>query len=301
MWQRVWHVTQNVRKYENTGLERSSAHQRQRCWCLLYISCMCFFSPLFSFYLTNESFRLLTMTTTASTGEKVQRNGHDESPRDVNIFHVSWYVFFFFFSFFHSILLTKALDYLQWQRWHQQEGKGKDMGMMMIPDVLVSQTSYSRASSYTCSRLRDLRDVGHHTWIWFCSFPAIFRTGACWVAPVGGAFQKDTIEYQFCQVLFQILNGLPVNESVRTHINSIFNYMLHILQHESHDNEENGVTTSTGGKVQGLGNGHDDSPRDVHYWHYYYMPLNYLQSYLYLWLWSHWSHICCPSQCHMHL
>jgi hypothetical protein len=48
------------------------------------------FSPLFSFYFTNESFRLLTMTMTmtASTGGKVQGNGHDKSPRDVNVVHV---------------------------------------------------------------------------------------------------------------------------------------------------------------------------------------------------------------------
>ena len=53
------------------------------------------------------------------------------------------------------------------------------------------------------------------------------------------AFQKDSADYQFRRVLFEILNRLPVNESVRTHVNSIFNCMLHILRH---DNEENGVT-----------------------------------------------------------
>ena len=55
------------------------------------------------------------------------------------------------------------------------------------------------------------------------------------------AFQKDTVDYQFRQVLFEILNHLPVNESIQTHVNSIFNCMLHhdILRH---DNEENGVT-----------------------------------------------------------
>lgn len=53
------------------------------------------------------------------------------------------------------------------------------------------------------------------------------------------AFQKDTVDYSFRRVLFEILNRLPVNESVRTHVNSIFNCMLHILRH---DNEENGVT-----------------------------------------------------------
>lgn len=53
------------------------------------------------------------------------------------------------------------------------------------------------------------------------------------------AFQKDTVDYQFRRVLFEILNRLPVHESVKTHVNSIFNCMLHILRH---DNEENGVT-----------------------------------------------------------
>ena len=53
------------------------------------------------------------------------------------------------------------------------------------------------------------------------------------------AFQKDTVDYQFRRVLFEILNRLPVHESVRTHVNSVFNCVLHVLRH---DNEENGVT-----------------------------------------------------------
>ncbi|KAF8165306.1 hypothetical protein B0H34DRAFT_232712 [Crassisporium funariophilum] len=53
------------------------------------------------------------------------------------------------------------------------------------------------------------------------------------------AFQKDTVEYQFRRVLFEILNRLPVNDAVRSHVNSIFSCMLHILRH---DNEENGAT-----------------------------------------------------------
>ena len=65
-----------------------------------------FFPPLFSFYFTNESFRLLTMTMTASTGEKVQGNGHNDSPRDVNnveLFTSLGMCFFFpFFSFYFT-------------------------------------------------------------------------------------------------------------------------------------------------------------------------------------------------------
>lgn len=53
------------------------------------------------------------------------------------------------------------------------------------------------------------------------------------------AFQKDTVDYQFRRVLFDILNRLPINESVRTNVNSVFNCVQHVLRH---DNEENGVT-----------------------------------------------------------
>lgn len=51
--------------------------------------------------------------------------------------------------------------------------------------------------------------------------------------------QKETMEYQFRRVLFEILNRLPVNEAVRVHFDSVFACMLHVLRH---DNEENGST-----------------------------------------------------------
>lgn len=53
------------------------------------------------------------------------------------------------------------------------------------------------------------------------------------------SFQKDTLEYQYRRILFEILNRLPVNESVRVHVPLIFGCMLHVLRH---DNEENGAT-----------------------------------------------------------
>jgi transformation/transcription domain-associated protein len=53
------------------------------------------------------------------------------------------------------------------------------------------------------------------------------------------SFQKDTLEYQYRRILFDILNRLPVNESVRVHVPLIFGCMLHVLRH---DNEENGAT-----------------------------------------------------------
>ncbi|KAF8621580.1 hypothetical protein AX15_007606 [Amanita polypyramis BW_CC] len=53
------------------------------------------------------------------------------------------------------------------------------------------------------------------------------------------SFQKESLEYQFRRVLIEIVHRLPFNEAVRSHINAIFNCMLHVLRH---DNEENGVT-----------------------------------------------------------
>ncbi|KDR83700.1 hypothetical protein GALMADRAFT_236040 [Galerina marginata CBS 339.88] len=55
------------------------------------------------------------------------------------------------------------------------------------------------------------------------------------------AFQKDTLEYQFRRVQFEILNRLPVNEAFRNLIPAVFSCMLHIVRH---DNEENGGTAS---------------------------------------------------------
>ncbi|KAF8974524.1 hypothetical protein BDZ97DRAFT_2053099 [Flammula alnicola] len=53
------------------------------------------------------------------------------------------------------------------------------------------------------------------------------------------AFQKDTLEYQFRRVLFEILNRLPVSESIRVHIGAIFSCMIHVIRN---DNEDNGQT-----------------------------------------------------------
>ncbi|RDB22695.1 Transcription-associated protein 1 [Hypsizygus marmoreus] len=53
------------------------------------------------------------------------------------------------------------------------------------------------------------------------------------------ALHKDTVEYQFRRVLMEIINRLPVNETIRPHVTPLFNCMLYILRH---DNEENGVT-----------------------------------------------------------
>ncbi|KAF9453072.1 FAT-domain-containing protein [Macrolepiota fuliginosa MF-IS2] len=53
------------------------------------------------------------------------------------------------------------------------------------------------------------------------------------------AFSKDTPEYAFRRVLLEILNRLPVSESLRPHAQTIFNCMLHVIRH---DNEENGTT-----------------------------------------------------------
>jgi transformation/transcription domain-associated protein len=53
------------------------------------------------------------------------------------------------------------------------------------------------------------------------------------------SLQKEAMEYQFRRVLIEIVHRLPFNETVRSHVNAIFNCMLHVLRH---DNEENGVT-----------------------------------------------------------
>jgi transformation/transcription domain-associated protein len=53
------------------------------------------------------------------------------------------------------------------------------------------------------------------------------------------AFSKDTSEYAFRRVLLEILNRLPVSESLRSHMPTIFSCMLHVIRH---DNEENGTT-----------------------------------------------------------
>lgn len=53
------------------------------------------------------------------------------------------------------------------------------------------------------------------------------------------SLQKESMEYQFRRVLIEIIHRLPFNEAVRSHVNVIFNCMLHVLRH---DNEENGVT-----------------------------------------------------------
>lgn len=53
------------------------------------------------------------------------------------------------------------------------------------------------------------------------------------------AFSKDTPEYAFRRVLLEILNRLPVSESLRPHAQTIFNCMLHVIRY---DNEENGTT-----------------------------------------------------------
>ncbi|PPQ93995.1 hypothetical protein CVT25_009843 [Psilocybe cyanescens] len=52
------------------------------------------------------------------------------------------------------------------------------------------------------------------------------------------AFQKESLEYQFRRVQFEILNRLPVNEAFRNLVPPMFGCMLHILRH---DNEENGA------------------------------------------------------------
>ncbi|KAH9482694.1 Transcription-associated protein 1 [Psilocybe cubensis] len=52
------------------------------------------------------------------------------------------------------------------------------------------------------------------------------------------SFQKESSEYQFRRVQFEILNRLPVNEAFRSLVPPMFSCMLHILRH---DNEENGV------------------------------------------------------------
>ncbi|KAF8640045.1 hypothetical protein AX17_001287 [Amanita inopinata Kibby_2008] len=49
------------------------------------------------------------------------------------------------------------------------------------------------------------------------------------------SLQKDSMEFQFRRVLLEIIHRLPFNEAVRSHVNSIFKCMLHILRH---DNEE---------------------------------------------------------------
>lgn len=52
------------------------------------------------------------------------------------------------------------------------------------------------------------------------------------------ALHKDTLEYQFRRVLLEIINRLPVNESLRPQVTPIFTCMLHVLRC---DNEENGT------------------------------------------------------------
>ena len=52
------------------------------------------------------------------------------------------------------------------------------------------------------------------------------------------AQHKESAEYQFRRVLLEIINRLPISETVRPYFNDIFNCMLHILRH---DNEENGT------------------------------------------------------------
>jgi len=51
------------------------------------------------------------------------------------------------------------------------------------------------------------------------------------------SFQKESIEYQFRKVLFEIMNRLPVNDAIKGKEAFIFSCMLHILRH---DNEDNG-------------------------------------------------------------
>lgn len=53
------------------------------------------------------------------------------------------------------------------------------------------------------------------------------------------SFQKDTIEYQYRRVVFEILNRLPTNEAIRVHLSSIFSCMVHVIRT---DNEDNGQT-----------------------------------------------------------
>ncbi|KAF9567316.1 hypothetical protein CPC08DRAFT_17123 [Agrocybe pediades] len=53
------------------------------------------------------------------------------------------------------------------------------------------------------------------------------------------SFRKEAPEYQFRRVQFEILNRLPVNETVRSLLPAIFSCMLHVLRH---DNEDNGAT-----------------------------------------------------------
>lgn len=53
------------------------------------------------------------------------------------------------------------------------------------------------------------------------------------------SFQKDTMEYQYRRVVFEILNRLPTNEAIRVHLSSIFSCMIHVIRT---DNEDNGQT-----------------------------------------------------------
>jgi transformation/transcription domain-associated protein len=53
------------------------------------------------------------------------------------------------------------------------------------------------------------------------------------------AFQKDTLEYQYRRIIFEIFNRLPVHEAIRAHLSAIFSCLLHIIRN---DNEEIGQT-----------------------------------------------------------
>jgi len=55
------------------------------------------------------------------------------------------------------------------------------------------------------------------------------------------SFHKDSSEYQFRRVLFETLNRLPLNDTLRSKIPAIWAGMLHVLLHE---NDENGITAS---------------------------------------------------------
>ena len=67
---------------------------------------------------------------------------HDDGPRNVSDVDISC-TLRVFPPFFHSILLTKASDYLQWQRQHQQEGRCREMGMTRAQEMSTSFTSHS--------------------------------------------------------------------------------------------------------------------------------------------------------------
>ncbi|KAF9485316.1 hypothetical protein BDN70DRAFT_848082 [Pholiota conissans] len=75
------------------------------------------------------------------------------------------------------------------------------------------------------------------------ALPNIIRTLIDLLRNGEPAFQKDTLEYQYRRVLFEILNRIPMNEGIRIHVGAIYSCLFHIIRTDNEDNAQTAVKT----------------------------------------------------------